>query len=247
MRSFKLALLIGVLSACSAVAEPNVASAESWGADDIRRVMGDWLRSNGRTVPDSKAIGPLDPRLSVAACDKIEIAPRGASSTTFTMRCKDPDWSYVLRIDQNSQPPAAKVEASSEGMATAPSWVVVVPKVELPTGAVLTAEVLEERKVSSQPTGQVFKSIREVVGLRVTYPIGAGAPLAARNVARAPLVAKGENVTLVANGSGFEISVPGRAEQDGYEGDLIAVKNSRTGAVLKGRLERGKIVSVMAL
>jgi hypothetical protein len=54
-------------------------------------------------------------------------------------------------------------------------------------------------------------------------------------------------VTLVANGSGFNISVPGKAEQDGYEGDLIMVRNTRSGAVLKGRLERGKTVSVMQL
>ena len=39
----------------------------------------------------------------------------------------------------------------------------------------------------------------------------------------------------------------GRAEQDGYEGDLISVKNIKTGAILKGRLERGKLVSVMQL
>jgi flagella basal body P-ring formation protein FlgA len=60
-------------------------------------------------------------------------------------------------------------------------------------------------------------------------------------------VAKGETVTLVAGGAGFEISAPGRSEQDGYEGDLISVKNLKTGAVLKGRLERGKTVSVMKL
>ena len=246
MRISKLAFLMGALWASSACAEPAAPDPAIWGPDDLRRVMIDWLSSNGRTAPEPKAIGPLDPRLTVAACDKVEVAPRGASSTTFTLRCKSPaDWTFVLRVDQPVPPSIAK--AAGEPAAEPQSWVIVVPKVELPKGAILTAEVLEERKVSSPPTGQAFKSIAEVVGLRVSYPIGPGAPLAARNVARTPLVAKGENVTLVANGSGFEISVPGRAEQDGYEGDLIAVKNVRTGAVLKGRLERGKMVSVMQL
>ena len=246
IRSYKLALLIGALWASSAAAEPSAGDPAVWGADDLRRVMTDWLRDNGRTAPEPKAIGPLDPRLSVAPCDKVEVTPRGASSTTFTLSCKGPlSWSYVLRVDQPNAPPVSK--AAGETSAHAQSWTVVVPKVELPKGAILTAAVLEERKVSSPPAGEAFKSVAEVVGLRVTYPIGPGAPLAARNVARAPLVAKGENVTLVANGSGFEISVPGRAEQDGYEGDLIAVKNVKTGAILKGRLERSKIVSVMQL
>ena len=246
MHSRKLIILLGALWTSAVAAQPAVPDAATWGAEDLRRVMVDWLQSNGRAAPEPRAIGPLDPRLSVAACDKVDIAPRGSSSTTFTLRCKEPsDWSFVLRVDQPFQPPVSK--AAGEPAANAPSWVIVVPKVELPKGAILTAEVLEERKVSSAPTGQVFKSVAEAVGLRVTYPIGPGAPLGARNVARTPLVAKGENVTLVANGSGFEISVPGRAEQDGYEGDLIAVKNVRTGAILKGRLERGKTVSVMQL
>ena len=242
-RRYKVVLLLSALWGTPANAEPA-----NWGAADLRRAMVDWLQSNGRTPPEPTAIGPLDPRLSVAACDQIEISPRGSSTSTFTLHCKAPaDWSYVLRIDQLPQPAATRTEAPGEPAASALSWSVIVPKVNLPTGAVLTAEVLEERRVSSAPPGQAFKSIAEAVGLRVTFPIGPGLALTSRNVARAPLVAKGENVTLVANGSGFEISVPGRAEQDGFEGDLIAVKNARTGAVLKGRLERGKIVSVMQL
>jgi len=49
---------------------------------------------------------------------------------------------------------------------------------------------------------------------------------------------------LVATGSGFEIAAPARAEEDGYEGDLIAVRNIKTGVALKGRLERDKKVIV---
>jgi len=68
--------------------------------------------------------------------------------------------------------------------------------------------------------------------------------LTTRNVARTPLVLKGESVMLVATGSGFEIAAPARAEEDGYEGDLIAVRNIKTGVALKGRLERDKKVIV---
>ena len=242
-RSIKAALIFSLLSVSPAAAE-----AENWGPADLRRVVMDWLRSNGRSLPEAAAIGPLDPRISVRACDKPEITPRGGTSSTLTLSCKAPAfWSYVLRTDQSPQSASARAEHQAEAGFTAPSWKVIVPKVDLPAGAVLTAEVLEERVVGSAPGTQAIKSIADAIGLRVTAALGPGLTLTSRNVARAPLVAKGENVTLVANGSGFEISVPGRAEQDGYEGDLIMVKNARTGIVLKGRLERGKVVSVMQL
>jgi flagella basal body P-ring formation protein FlgA len=51
----------------------------------------------------------------------------------------------------------------------------------------------------------------------------------------------------MAGGQGFEIATAARAEEDGYEGDLISVKNSRTGATMKGRLERNKTVTVLKL
>jgi len=237
--------LIGVLWAVPVAAEP-----ERWGPADLRRVMIDWLVSNGRQAPAASSIGPLDPRLSIDPCAEVEITPRGAAASSFMLRCKaGATWTYVVRLDQIAPVAANAVHLAPEGEAgsVGRTWRVVSPKIYLPAGALLSSDILEERVVSSPPPGQAIKSINEAVGLRVTSAIGPGLTLTTHNVARAPLVAKGENVTLVANGSGFNISVPGKAEQDGYEGDLIMVRNIRSGAVLKGRLERGKMVSVMQL
>ena len=229
---------------------PIAAEPVRWGPGDLRRVMIDWLQANGRAVPSASSIGPLDPRLSIEPCDQVEVTPRGATGSSFTIRCKaGAAWTYTVRLDQiaPAPTPAAQSPFAVDSASAQRSWRVVAPKVDLPVGAILTPDVLEERIVNAPPPGQAIKSIKDAVGLRVTSPVGPGLSLTTYNVARAPLVAKGENVTLVANGSGFNISVPGKAEQDGYEGDLIMVRNTRSGAVLKGRLERGKIVSVMQL
>ncbi len=244
-RKFAAVLITGVLLIGPAAAEP-----ERWGPADLRSVMIDWLIKNGRAAPAASSIGPIDPRLSIEPCDQVEVMPRGATGSSYTLRCKSgAGWSYTVRLDQPA--PALSVAALSaqttDPATGQPSWRVVAPKIDLPAGAVLSADVLEERTVTVQPPGQAIKSIKDVVGLRVTSPIGPGLTLTTHNVARAPLVAKGENVTLVANGSGFDITVPGKAEQDGYEGDLIMVRNIRSGTILKGRLERGKTVSVMQL
>ena len=92
-----------------------------------------------------------------------------------------------------------------------------------------------------------IKSLSDAVGLRLASSVGPGLALTTRHVARTPTILKGENVTLLANGSGFEISLPGRAEQDGFEGDVINVRNVRSGTTLKGRIGKGKIVSVLEL
>jgi len=120
----------------------------------------------------------------------------------------------------------------------------VTPRTSLAAGTVLSEDALEERVVTSPPPAQALRSLSQAAGLRLTASVTAGVALTTRNVARTPLVLKGESVMLVATGSGFEIAAPARAEEDGYEGDLIAVRNIKTGVALKGRLERDKKVIV---
>ena len=244
-RSGSALFILGSMWVCPVAAEP-----ERWGPTDLRRVLIDWLVTNGRAAPPASSIGPLDPRLSIEPCDEVEVMPRGATGSSFTLRCKGgASWSYTVKLDQAATSSARTLSSASAGdpSAVQRSWRVVAPKLDLPAGALLSTENLEERIVTVPPPAQAIKSMDEAVGLRVTSPVGPGLTLTTHNVARAPLVAKGENVTLVANGSGFNISVPGKAEQDGYEGDLIMVRNIRSGTVLKGRLERGKVVTVMQL
>jgi flagella basal body P-ring formation protein FlgA len=217
-----------------------------WGADDLRKALSTHLSLIGRPVPDHGHIGPLDPRMSVPACEKLDISTRGGSGTSFVLRCEGPQvWQHVLRVD-NLPPGQAQSEvapvAASGGL-----FRVVVAKVDLPAGSILTENDLEERTVGSSPGATAVKTVSDAVGLRLTSSIGPGLALTTRHIARTPAILKGENINLLANGSGFEISVPGRAEQDGYEGDVISVRNTRSGTVLKGRVGKGKIVSVIEM
>ena len=124
------------------------------------------------------------------------------------------------------------------------SYNVVVPRVDLSAGTILTADMLEVRAMPQSAGMTAFKTVKEAVGLRLTANVGPSSILNTRNVAKAPQVLKGENVTIIAGGSGFEIIAPGKAEIDGYEGDLITVKNAKTGVKLTGKLGPGAIVLV---
>ena len=246
---------------------------DSWNASDIRKLIRDYMQANGKPAPKDKDIWPLDDRLRLAACgENPEIAPRSARSSSYTIRCKGPTaWTYTVSIETDTSGPARAMtvaaphsQPSSGPTPTGPSpaavmqtaglnnnsmiardmFTAIVPRVDLTAGTILTADMLEERQMPQSPGVTAFKTIQEAVGLRLTTSVGPTSILNTRNVAKAPSVLKGETVILKAGGSNFEIFMPGRAEADGYEGDLIPVKNVKTGAKLVGKLGPGGIVQL---
>ena len=205
---------------------------------------------------------------------KPEIVARSARSNSYNIHCNGPTvWDYTIRIEVNGMaaaapaptgkptqtapiqpvmPAPANIKAVSMGETgekaekanLAQMFPVVVPRVDLAAGTILNADMLEIRSMPQSPGMTAFRTIKEAVGLRLTANVGPSSILNTRNVAKAPQVLKGENVTIIAGGSGFEIIAPGKAETDGYEGDLITVKNAKTGAKLTGKLGPGATVLV---
>ena len=157
-----------------------------------------------------------------------------------------------ITADHTTQPSPVELKAASvtegpekiEKANLAQHYNVVVPRVDLAAGTILSADMLEVRSMPQSAGTTAFRTVKEAVGLRLTANVGPSSILNTRNVAKAPQVLKGENVTIVAGGSGFEIIAPGKAETDGYEGDLITVKNAKTGVKLTGKLGPGAIVLV---
>ena len=241
---------------------------ENWNAGDIRKLMRDYMQANGKPAPKDKDIWPLDDRLRLAACgENPEIAPRSARSSSYTIRCKGPTaWTYTVSVENDTSGPArAMTVAAPQSQPNAPAtpaavmqtaglnnnsmiardmFTAIVPRVDLTAGTILTADMLEERQMPQSPGATAFKTVQEAIGLRLTTSVGPTSILNTRNVAKAPSVLKGETVTLKAGGSNFEIFMPGRAEADGYEGDLISVRNIKTGAKLVGKLGPGGIVQL---
>ena len=235
-------LLFGTLLS-PALAEPG-----TWGADDLRQALTEHLVKTGRQAPAAANIGPLDPRMNVPACEKLDISARSNAGTSFVLRCEAPQiWQHVLRVDHMPPQAATADKTAAPVPAANGQFHIVVPKVDLSAGSILSANDLELRPVNVSPGATAIKSVEDAVGLRLASSVGPGLPLTTRHVMRTPSVLKGENVTLLANGSGFEISIPGRAEQDGFEGDVITVRNVRSGSALKGRIGKGKMISVLEL
>jgi len=150
-----------------------------------------------------------------------------------------------IRVDIDGNIPLVPTQAT-KAMTNGPvqQWHIVVPRVSLPSGTILNASMVEERVSDVPPGGATLKSLEEAIGLRITSAVSPGIALTTRNVARAPTIMKGETITLSAEGDGFSIETPGRAEEDGYEGDILAVRNIKSGIVITGRVARAGLVLV---
>ena len=245
MRGHIQSLILSTLVASLFV--PSVyADDVSWNAEDIKVIIRDYFTANGRTLPPDARIGPLDDRMKIAACSTTpQVQPRSIYSSSLVVSCSDPTpWSFTLRVDGIDMPAAVTVQRALTASGPVKQWSVVVPRVALAAGTILTRDMLEERLTSQPPGGALMKGVEEALGLRLVNALQPGNVLTTRNVARAPTVMKGETVTLVAEGDGFSISATGRAEEDGFEGDLVSVRNVKSGIVLSGRVAQSGTVMI---
>jgi flagellar basal body P-ring formation protein FlgA len=240
--------LIMVSFGCAVLCGGSLARADDavWTADHLRSLVRDYLAEAGHPVADTARIGPLDDRMKVASCEgHTRVEPRSAYSSSFVVACDGANaWSYTVRVDgvEPSKVIAPVGRAASGGPIQ--QWHVVVPRANLPAGTILTAAMIEERDVTQPPNGSFLKSADAVIGLRLTTALSTGMAITTMNVARAPTIMKGETIMLTAEGEGFSIATPAQAEEDGFEGDLVAVKNLRSGVVLSGRVAQAGIVIV---
>ena len=238
---------ITLLAFCSLLAASSTYAGEAqWGADDVRQLVRDYLTNEGRTIPADARIGPLDDRMQIAACATSPLVqPRSAYSSSLVVSCSAPTpWSFTLRVDGIDALPVAPVAQKANVSGPTKQWSVIVPRAALAAGTILTADMLEERMTNQPPGGALVKGVSEAVGLRLVAALQPGNVLTTRNVARAPTVMKGETVTLLAEGDGFTISATARVEEDGYEGDLVTVRNVKSGIVLSGRVAQGGTVII---
>ena len=240
-------LLISALLTLPVVSSPHAADG-FLGANDIRQLVRDYMVQTGKPIAETVAIGPLDDRIQLPVCATTPtVAPRSSYSSSLVVHCDGPTaWTHNLRVDHDGGSSGAALVAPGKLLSNGPvqEWHVVVARASLPVGTILSASMLEERVVNVAPGGAFLKSAQEAIGLRLTAAMVPGVALTTRNVARAPTIMKGETVTLTAEGEGFLIATPARAEEDGYEGDLIAVRNIKSGILLSGRVGQDGIVLV---
>jgi flagella basal body P-ring formation protein FlgA len=171
-----------------------------------------------------------DPRLRLAACQSpLEAAlPPAAKGPRLSVRvsCSGATpWSVLVPV---------RVETTAR---------VVVARRALVPGTLLSTDDLQtvERRIAgfadccaADPTA--------LLGQKVRRPVPADAPIPLDSIEAAPLVRRGEIVTVIAGAPGFEVRSSGIAMADAKEGDAVRVRHSTSLRVIQARADRKGVV-----
>ncbi len=210
----KLLLLAGVLPMALATAPLHAADRQDLG--ELRLLAEQFLLAQAAGLPGTPAakVGPPDSRLQLARCDGPQAyAPAGAKAigkTTVGIRCDAPvQWNVFL---------PATVSVRTTYLASA----ALLSQGQRLGGADLVAR---QGDLATLPAG-VLTDPAQAQGRTLQQPVAAGVPLSRAMLRSQPVVQPGQQVRLVAQGTGFSVSSEARALTGGAEGDLV---QARTG------------------
>lgn len=96
------------------------------------------------------------------------------------------------------------------------------------------ALVLERRDISTVPDAS--SDLSQVAGLSPRRPMRAGQIVRTRMLAAPMLVRRGDGVTIVVHSGAVEVRNAGEALEAGREGEVVRVRNSATGRVIRARV-----------
>ncbi len=167
----------------------------------------------------------LDPRLRLARCETpLEpFLPSGSQirgNSSVGVRCPDtPGWTIYVPV-------------------TVQSWAEVLVLVRsLPRGATVTeADVTTQRQEVSRLARGWIGSLDDLTDRRLARATAAGAILTPSVLETAPVVKRGEQVTLRASAGGIEIHASGVALADAGLGQRVSVRNQSSQRVVEGRV-----------
>lgn len=94
---------------------------------------------------------------------------------------------------------------------------------------------LAVRDLSGVPYDVAFDPLL-VAGMRAKHTIQAGRPVALSDIQCPPVVFPGDLVALEAVSGGVTVIIPGEALEAGASGELIRVRNTSSGAIVKARV-----------
>ncbi len=174
---------------------------------------------------------------------KPVILPKGRISYTFSDHDKE-DYAgrfYTEIFFSVNGVRELKTKASAYITVTAP--VVVAGETLIERHSIIEPEdITTEIRNITYVTDKVFFDPDKIVGLRTRGKIEPGDMLKTRMVEIAPIVKKGDIVTIEVESAMFSISAPGRVMENGCKGDLISVSNLESHNRIYAIVKNSKVV-----
>lgn len=181
----------------------------------------------------SATAGSLDPRLKLMQCNQpLSTAANTnynrAGRTTVQVTCSAPKpWKLYVPVAV-----AAHVNA-------------VVINRSLPRGSILQAsDVKLVKRSTTALNGQHISDLNSVIGKELKRPVSANSLLNLNIIAAPHVVRRGQTVTILAEAGSLQVRMQGEALKDGSEGELIKIKNVKSGRTVQGTVNKDGSVSV---
>jgi flagella basal body P-ring formation protein FlgA len=179
------------------------------------------------------SVGSLDPRLRLAPCDAELKASLPAGATfrermTIAVSCPEGNtWTIYVPVT---------IETKAK---------VLVLRSPAARGARISAADVEVQERLVGGAGDSFLTdVAQLEGHTLKRPFAAGAPLTADALIEDVLVKRGQQVTLLASASGFEVRAPGRALSDGRADGRVKVQNLNSLRVVEGVVVSADVIRV---
>ena len=176
--------------------------------------------------------GYLDSRLRLAACQQpleafFPATRQNLIASSVGIRCSEPSWQVYIPVTVHAY---AQVLTASRPLAK---------------DTVIAASDLKLRKREiSQYRSGVFQEQQELIGMVLKRPLAEGSVITPRAVMPKRLVRRGEPVIIMAESSGMTVRVQGLALMDGHNGQMIQVRNTRSGRKLMAEVIASSTVRV---
>ena len=197
--------------------------------EDITQTARQYIDETQPALSDGRReieIRPLDPRLQLAECDKPLTAFSPANQqrggiVTIGIRC------------EGSSP--WKIYVSGRVRLFRPVAVLARP---LPKDAPIQPQDVEfrEQDVSALNRG-FFSRAQDLSGMSAKRPLSQGEILTPNNLQAQTAVNKGQRVMIRAEGSAFNVIMPGEAMRDGGIGERIPVRNLSSGRTVEALIQ----------
>ena len=166
-------------------------------------------------------IGRIDPRLKLQKCSEpLSLEQLGnknlSGRVNIRINCHNPSWGIFIPVDIQIFEP------------------VVVSRVTLPRGSVISRELLALREVESSSLNySYYRDINQVIGTETTKSIQANSVIFSNMVQASNAVRKGDEVIIKAQIGGLSVRIKGLALHGGAIGEQIQVRNTQSRRIIR--------------
>jgi flagella basal body P-ring formation protein FlgA len=114
-----------------------------------------------------------------------------------------------------------------------------------PQTAISSGDVhLARRDMTSLQQREIFTSVNQVVGRILARPVSAQEILTERHLSHAPIIKRGQEVTVILDHDGLTITTKAKADEEGFPGRLIRMRNPKTKKEFQAEVVDARTVKV---